>query len=65
MVQLFWHLLVSSLAYGVNQIDTTNFIGSLTSIYTWPFLIIAVLLLPVLLRVERRADDPIIEVNST
>ena len=37
-------LLVSSLAYGVNQINTTNFVGSLISIHTWPFLVAAVLL---------------------
>ena len=58
-------LLVSSLAYGVNQINTTNFIGSLTSTHTWPFLVAAALLLPVLVRIERRADDPVIEVEST
>ena len=56
-------LLVSSLAYGVNQINTTNFIGSLTSTHTWPFLVAAVLLLPVLVRIERRVDDPVIEVD--
>jgi len=56
-------LMVSSLAYGVNQINTTNFMGSITSIYTWPFLIAAVLLLPMLVRIENRADDPVIEVN--
>jgi EmrB/QacA subfamily drug resistance transporter len=56
-------LLVSSLAYGVNQINTINFVGSLISIHTWPFLVAAVLLLPVLVRIERRADDPVIEVN--
>ena len=56
-------LLVSSLAYGVNQINTTNFVGSITSVYTWPFLVVAVLLLPVLLKIERKADDPVIEVN--
>jgi MFS family permease len=56
-------LLVSSLAYGVNQINTTNFVGSVTSIYTWPFLIAAVLLLPVLVKIESRAEDSVIEVN--
>ena len=56
-------LLVSSLAYGVNQIDTTNFMGSLTSIYTWPFLVTALLLLPVLVKIERLADDPVIEID--
>ena len=56
-------LLVSSLAYGVNQINTTNFLGSLTSVYTWPFLVAAIILLPVLVKIERKAEDPVIEVN--
>ena len=56
-------MLVSSLAYGVNQIDTTNFMGSIISIYTWPFLVTALLLLPVLLKIERHADDPVIEID--
>jgi len=55
-------LLVSSLAYGVNQIDTTNFVGSLTSMYTWPFLLASVLLLPLLIKIETNAVDPIIEI---
>ena len=55
-------LLVSSLAYGVNQIDTTNFVGSLSSIDTWPFLVIAVVLLPLLIKIEKIAEDPILEV---
>jgi len=31
-------LLVGFLALGVNQINTSNFIGSLFSLYVWPFL---------------------------
>ena len=56
-------LLASSLAYGVNQIDTTHFMASVTSIGTWPFLIGAIILLFILIKVERKADDPVIEVN--
>ncbi|MDD3985055.1 MAG: MFS transporter [Methanobacterium sp.] len=55
-------LLVSSLAYDVNQIDTTNFMVILTSIYTWPFLLFALFLLPLLLKVEKNVLDPI-EIN--
>ncbi len=56
-------LLVSALAFGVNQIDTTNFTGSLTSIYTWPFIILALLLLPLLMKIEKKAEDPVLEVS--
>jgi len=56
-------VLVSALAYGVNQIDTSNFILSLSSFYVWPFLLIAVIMLPVLWIVERRAEDPVLQIN--
>ncbi|MGZ7119109.1 MAG: MFS transporter, partial [Methanobacterium sp.] len=55
--------LVTSLAIGVNQIDTSNFISSLVSFYVWPFLLAAVVLLPVLWVVEKRAEDPVLEIN--
>ncbi|MGZ7117448.1 MAG: MFS transporter [Methanobacterium sp.] len=55
--------LVTSLAIGVNQIDTNNFIQSLGSFYVWPFLLAAVVLLPVLWIVEKRAEDPVLEIN--
>lgn len=56
-------VLVGSLALGVNQIDTNNFINSLSSFYTWPFLILAIILLPVLIKVERKAIDPVVEID--
>lgn len=56
-------VLVTALAYGVNQIDTSNFMQSLGSLYVWPFLIIAVLLLPVLWKVEKEAEEPILQIN--
>jgi EmrB/QacA subfamily drug resistance transporter len=56
-------LLVASLAYGINQIDTSNFMGSLLSLYTWPFLIFSVILLPTLWKIETKAPDPLIQVN--
>ena len=56
-------LLVSFLAYAINQIDTTNFITSFFSLSVWPFLVLSILLLPVLLKVELKARDPLIEVD--
>lgn len=55
--------LVTAFAYGVNQIDTNNFTASLGSLYVWPFLLISVLLTPILWMVEKRAEDPIIEIK--
>jgi len=56
-------LMVGSLALGVNLIDTNNVMGSVESIYVWPFLVLAVLLLPLLVRVERKSQDPVIQID--
>ncbi len=53
-------LLLGALAFGLNQIDATNLAGSLSSWLVWPFLLLAVVLLPLFLRVEHRAADPIL-----
>jgi EmrB/QacA subfamily drug resistance transporter len=56
-------VLVTALAVGVNQIDTNNFAQSLGSLYVWPFLLMSVVLLPVLWKVEKRAEDPVLQIN--
>ena len=56
-------ILVISLAYGLNQIDTNNFWVSMTSLAVWPFLVLTILLLPILWRVEKLASDPLIQVD--
>jgi EmrB/QacA subfamily drug resistance transporter len=56
-------ILVTCLAYGVNQIETNNFLGSFLSLKVWPFLIIAILLIPVLWKVEKKALDPVVQVD--
>ena len=53
-------VLLASMAYGLNQIDSSRFLESLLSLDVWPFLLVAVLLLPVFWMVERRAKDPIL-----
>jgi EmrB/QacA subfamily drug resistance transporter len=64
-----WHgiiilgLLVTSLAYGINQIDTNNFLASLSTLYVWPFLVLSLILLPILWKVEKNVQDPLIQVD--
>ncbi len=53
-------LLLLSLAYGLNQLDATDFFGSLLSLQVWPFLLIALALLPVFWIIEQRAADPVL-----
>lgn len=54
---------LATLTYGINQLDTARFAQSITSPAVWPFLLVAVLLLPVFGAVERRAEDPILRVG--
>lgn len=53
-------LALASLAFGLNQIDTTNLIGSILSLSVWPFLLIAIVLLPIFWQVEGRVQDPVL-----
>ena len=55
--------MVTSLAYGLNQIDTNNFVVSVSSLLTWPFLVLSLILLPILWKVEQIASDPLIQVG--
>jgi MFS family permease len=55
--------IVITLAYGLNQIDTSNFLNSFTSLYVWPYLLLSMILLPVLWKVEKKSTDPLIQVN--
>jgi len=49
-----------SLAYGLNQLDTAHISESLRSWNVFPFLIASILLLPLLVRIETHAQDPLI-----
>ncbi len=56
-------IMLASLAYGLNQIDTQNFFGSLASLSVWPFLAIGIILLFVFPAIEKKAADPILNLN--
>jgi EmrB/QacA subfamily drug resistance transporter len=56
-------LLLASLAYGLNQIDTQNFFPSLFSLDVWPFLVLAIILMFVFPAIERKAADPVLHLR--
>ncbi|AXV39063.1 MFS transporter [Methanobacterium sp. BAmetb5] len=56
-------LLVTFLAYGINQINTDTFLTSLLSVDVLPYLLLAVALIPVLWKIEKKAQDPLIQVG--
>ena len=56
-------LLSIFLAYGLNQIDSSNFISSLLSLKVLPFLLMFIVLIPIFFRVEKRAEESIVAIH--
>ncbi len=56
-------LLSVFLAYGLNQIDSSNFINSLLSFNVIPFLLIFLILIPVFLKIEKNAEESIVAIH--
>lgn len=56
-------LLAIFLAYGLNQIDSSNFINSLLSINVLPFLVAFIVLIPIFLKIEKRASESIVAIH--
>lgn len=55
--------MVLSLLYGLKQIDFFDFINTISSTGTYPFLIAFVVLIPVFIFVEKRAEDPVMNLS--
>lgn len=53
-------LMLLALAIGVTNLDTARLAASLQSAQVWPFLLTAVILLPLFWQHEQRAPDPVI-----
>ncbi len=53
----------TSLAYGLNQINTEHLMSSIESIKVWPFLLIFILTIIIFWKVENNVIDPIIPTN--
>ena len=56
-------LLAIFLAYGLNQIDSSNFLNSLLSLNVLPFLLAFIILIPIFLKVEKRAEESIVPIH--
>ena len=56
-------LLAICLAYGLNQIDSSNFLNSLLSFNVLPFLVIFIILLPIFIKIEINATESIIPIH--
>ena len=60
---LMLSLLAIFLAYGLNQIDSSNFMSSLLSKNVLPFLIVFIILIPIFLKVEKKAEESIVPIH--
>ena len=56
-------LLAIFLSYGLNQIDSSNFTASLLSMNVAPFLVMFIILIPIFLKVEKRAEESIVPIH--
>lgn len=56
-------LLVTLLAYGINQIEAYHFADSLLSLNVFPYILVGLLLLPLLWKLEVNARDPLIPIS--
>ncbi len=56
-------VLLASLTFGVNQLDTAHVATSITSLTVLPFLVLAVVLLPIFIFIESRAANPIVRMS--
>ncbi|WP_407413769.1 MFS transporter [Methanobrevibacter sp.] len=56
-------LLSIFLAYGLNQIDSSNFTNSLLSFNVLPFLVLFVVLIPIFIKIEKRAEESIVPIH--
>ena len=56
-------LLAVFLAYGLNQIDSSNFTSSLLSLNVAPFLIMFIILIPIFIMIEKKAEESIVPIH--
>ena len=60
---LILSLLAVFLAYGLNQIDSSNFTSSLLSANVLPFLVLFVVLIPIFFMIEKRVEESIVPIH--
>lgn len=56
-------LMAVFLSYGLNQIDSSNFINSLFSLNVISFLLMFIILIPIFIKIEKRAEESIVAIH--
>lgn len=55
--------MVLSILYGLKNIDYFDFVNTFKSTSVYPFLIVFIVLLPIFIAIEKRAEDPVINIS--
>ena len=56
-------IILASLSYGFNQINSSEFFASISSSAVLPFIVIPIILVPVFIGVEKKKDDPLLRIK--
>ncbi|SHK48402.1 drug resistance transporter, EmrB/QacA subfamily [Clostridium cavendishii DSM 21758] len=56
-------ILILSLMYGLTNVDFHNFTNSIKSTTVYPYFIVFLILLPIFILIEKKAEDPIMNLN--
>jgi len=56
-------VLLGSLSFGMNQVDTRDLVQSLALARVWPFLVLSALLIPVFIKIEQLAERPVLRLG--
>ena len=60
---VFLVALSSLLAFGLNQIDSNNFVESLLSVNVLPFLLAFIVILPIFIKIEKNAKEALVPIH--
>ncbi len=55
--------MLAALTFGINQLDTKNVVASVASLNVLPFLLIAIILLPIFVRIESDSANPVLRTS--
>lgn len=56
-------VMVASIMYGLTNLKFYDFANSIQSMDVWPYLIIFIVFIPLFISIEKRAEDPVLNLN--
>ena len=63
MGTLLMTVIILSLLYGLKNLDFFNFAQSFITLKVWPFILLSAILIPLFIRVEKKAEEPIFHIE--